>query len=90
MTGQISDATSGFLAAATSDLQRHVARTGAVEEVRVEQDAGVTTLIAAVRINTRTIDIRGSGENLLAAYAQLHRKAPESILAALFVDYLER
>ena len=90
MTGQISDATSGFLAAATSDLQRQIGRTGTVEEVRVEQVSSATTLVAAVRINEKAIDIRGTGENLLAAYAQLHRNAPESILAARFVDYLER
>ena len=90
MTGQITDATSSFLEAAASDLQRQIGRTGTVEEVRAEQDTGDTTLVAAVRINTRTVDVRGTGENLLAAYAQLHRHAPEAILAARFVDYLER
>jgi hypothetical protein len=90
VTGQITDATSSFLEAAASDLQRQIGRTGAVEELRVEQDADGTTVIAAVRINERTLEIRGTGENLLAAYAKLHRNAPESILAARFVDYLER
>ena len=88
--GCISDATASFLEAASFDLQRQIGRTGTVEVVRVEQNAGGITLVAAIRINTRTIDIRGSGENLLAAYAELHRDAPESILAAQFVDYLER
>ena len=86
----ISDATSSFLEAACSDLQRQIARTGTVEQVRVAEDAGQTTLIATIRMNARRVEVRGAGENLVTAYADLHRTVPESILAAAFRQYVER
>lgn len=88
--GGISDATSSFLEAACSDLQRQIARTGTVEEVRIEQEAGETALVATIRINAHTVEVRGAGENLVTAYGDLRRTVPESILAAAFRQYVER
>ncbi len=89
MTGRISHATSSFLEAAASDLQRQIPRAGTVEEVRIEEGGATIALVASVRVNARTVEVRGAGENLLTAYAKLHRAAPEAILAAAFGDYLE-
>lgn len=90
MSGAVTDSTSSFLEAAAVDLQRQVARTGVVEQVRSQDGAGGTALIAAIRIKERTIEVRATGDNLVEAYAHLRRTAAEAILAARFVDYVQR
>ena len=89
MIGHVSDATSSFLEAACLDLQRQIARTGTVEQVRIEDEGSETALVATIRINAQTVEVRGAGENLVTAYADLRRTVPESILAAAFRQYLE-
>ena len=71
------------------DLQRQIARTGTVEQVRIEDEGSETALVATIRINAQTVEVRGAGENLVTAYADLRRTVPESILAAAFRQYLE-
>lgn len=74
-----------FLDAARADLQAQLGRTGRVEGMRLDDDlAGGATLVATVRVAGRLVEVTGTGGDLVAAYATLHRAAPERLLATAF------
>lgn len=85
----IDDATSAFLDSAADDLQRQLGLTAAVDQLTVDQVPHGVTLVAALRIGDRSVAIRGSGANLVAAYADLRLAIPEPVLAAAFTQVLE-
>ena len=84
MSGRIDEGTASFLGAAADDLQRQVGRAGLVERITAETGSDVVTLIASMRVGTERIEVRGSGDSLLTAYASLTRTTAEPILAAAF------
>ena len=55
----------------------------------VRDAEGTVTLIATVRVAARDVELIGRGENLLTAYADLTRRAPEPILSSAFRQVLE-
>lgn len=84
MQGTVNESTEALLNAFGTDLQRQLARTAIVERLLLEEAPGMSTLIATVRVGTRELQFAGRGENVLAAYADLGRRAPEPILASAF------
>jgi hypothetical protein len=85
----IDDATSVFLRSASDDLQRQLGLAAAVDQLTMEKVAHGVTLVAALRIGNRSVAIRGSGANLVAAYADLRLAIPEPVLAAAFTAVME-
>ena len=85
----IDDATSGFVRSAADDLQRQLGLAAAVDELTVEKLPHGVTLVAALRIGDRSVAIRGSGANLIAAYADLRLAVPEPVLAAAFTEVMD-
>ena len=85
----IDDATSAFLQSAADDLQRQLGVAAAVDELTVETVAHGITIVAALRIGHRSVAIRGSGADLVAAYADLRLAIPEPVLAAAFTEVME-
>ena len=86
----IDDATSGFLYKAADDLQRQLGLAAAIDDLTVERLAHGVVLAAALRIGDRSVAIRGSGANLVAAYADLRLAIPGPVLAAAFTQVVER
>jgi hypothetical protein len=84
----IQGADAEFLEAVAVDLQRHIGRGGAVEGIALEHTAGGVAIVASVRVGHQTIALRGSGVNILTAYAELRRAAPEPILVSAFEQVL--
>jgi hypothetical protein len=79
------ETTAQFLEAAADDLQRQVGAAGVVHEVTAHPSTGGSvTLVAGIGIGQRSYLIDGSGENLIAAYADLRRNEPELVLAAAY------
>ena len=85
----IDDATSEFLRSAADDLQRQLGLAAAVDQLTVENLPHGVMLVAALRIGDRNLAIRGSGTNLVAAYADLRLAVPEPVLAAAFAEVME-
>ena len=86
----IDDATSAFLDSAADDLQRQLGLAAAVNELTVEKLPHGVMLVAALHIGDRKVAIRGSGANLVAAYADLRLATPKEVLAAAFTQVVER
>lgn len=84
MVNGMNEATASFLQAAGDDLQRQLGSAGVVEGLTLESAASDVTIVAAVRVGSRTVRFRGTGENLVAAYASLTRSGAEPILASAF------
>jgi hypothetical protein len=56
-----------------------------------EEDGGLVTLVATVRVATDEIELIGTGENLLTAYASLtHAALPELMLAIAYRQVLDQ
>ena len=85
----IDEATSAFLHSAVDDLQRQLGLAAAVDELTVEQLPHGVMLVATLRIGDRSVDIRGSGANLVAAYADLRLAIPQPVLVAAFSQLME-
>jgi hypothetical protein len=79
-----SEATEALLEAMGTDFQRQLARSGTLERLFVREWRGIVTLVATVRVAEREVQLLGTGENLLTAYADLTRRAPEPILVSAF------
>jgi len=88
MTERISEATSAFLEAAAEDFQLQLGSSGIVEGMRLEPDGNLVALVATVRIGSSRVETSGSGENVVAAYADLGRHVAEPVLAAAFRELL--
>ena len=86
----IDDATSVFLQSAADDLQRHLGVAAGVEDLTVEDTPDGVALVAALRIGHQSVTIRGSGANLVAAYADLCLAIPRTMLATAFTELIER
>jgi hypothetical protein len=84
------EATTRFLDAVTDDLQRQLGAVGVIHDVTAHPaGGGHVTLVAWARIGQRSYRISGSGENLVAAYAELRRDEPELALAAAYRELAE-
>lgn len=76
------DATAAFLARAAVDLQQQLQGLGALELLSVEPaGSAAITLVARIRVSGEAAELRGSGDSLITAYADLANAAP---LAAAF------
>lgn len=89
MSAWSDEATEQFLAAAADDLQWHIRSSGVIEGLTVE-GTDRPTIVATIRVGRRTVALRGRGENLLAAYAELRRSTPQPLLEAAFREYVGR
>ncbi len=84
-------ATSTFLEAMAEDLQRQLGIAGSVDEVSLEQlDEGRLAIIAAIRVAGDELVIRGTGDNILTAYADLRLSIPQPVLESAFVQVVDR
>ena len=77
-------ANASFLESVADDLQRQLGRSGTVLGVALEDVGNDVVILATVRVGDRTVEFRGVGENILTAYADLGRAAPEPILVSAF------
>ena len=84
MSARIDEATATFLDAAAADLQRQAGRAGIVEHIVAEPAGELVTLVATFRTEVERIEVRGSGDSLLTAYASLIRALPEVTLSSAF------
>ncbi|MDQ2934689.1 MAG: hypothetical protein M3R49_06860 [Chloroflexota bacterium] len=72
MSVPIDEATSRFLKSAGADLQSRLGKVGTVEELKIDDgSSGVVSLVTRVRVGSRTVDYRATGDNLVEAYAAL-------------------
>lgn len=71
MAEPIDEATSRFLKTARVDLQSRLGTIGRVEGLEVDDRSASVTLITRVRVGSRTLDFRATGDNLVEAYAAL-------------------
>lgn len=85
----IDDATSAFLRSAADDLQRQIGLAAALDELTVDKVAEGVMLVAELRIGDRSVAIRGSGANLVAAYADLRLAIPEPVLVEAFTQVMD-
>ena len=85
----IDDATSAFLRSAADDLQRQLGMAAVVDQLTVENAPHGVMLVAELRIGDRSEAIRGSGANLVTAYAHLRLAVPEPVLVAAFTEVME-
>jgi hypothetical protein len=73
-----------FLESAADDLQRQLGASGTVVAVATDDAGSSVAMVATVRVGHRMVELRGEGENILTAYADLCRAAPEPILVSAF------
>jgi len=86
----IDEATSQFIAAAASDLQRQVGIAGDVESIWVGRSPqGGVVLRAHIRVAEQEFDVDGSGETILLAHADLCRRVAEPTLVSAFRQVLD-
>ena len=86
MSEPIDEATESFLRSAADDLQRQIGRAGVVRAVALEPTDEGVKILASIAVGTRTVEMRGSGDTLVVAYADLYRATAEGLLAALFTE----
>jgi len=84
MLAPIDEATAQFLDAAATDLERHLPTNGRVEGVSVIRLGEGVGLVARIRIGAQVVDVEGSGDSLVTAYAALWHHLPEARLTAAF------
>ena len=83
-------ATSTFLEAVAVDLQRQLGPAGSVEGVSLEQVwGGHLAIVAAIRVAGEDLVIGGTGENILAAYADLRQSVPQPVLESAFIQVVD-
>ena len=90
MLAPIDDATSQFLEAAADDLERHLPWTGQVEAVVLTDATQGIALRARIRFGAQVVQLDGSGDSLVTAYADLRARLPEARLAAAFRELIRR
>jgi hypothetical protein len=83
------EATARFLETAADDLQRQLRTAGHVEAITLEADTPGLALVAHIRVGDSIVTMRGTGENLVEAYGDLHRESPVPLLTAAFRQLLE-
>jgi len=86
MSHPIDESTSAFLRSAADDLQHQVGVAGVVRALALEQPSDGVTIIASIAVGTRTVEVRGSGESLVSAYADLRRSTAAGLVAMLFTE----
>ena len=84
----IDESTASFLTRAADDLQRQLGLAGEVTALAIDGDDAPVTLIATIRVGRRELEFRGTGESLIAAYANLVSQPAEPVLAAAFRNLL--
>ena len=84
----IDEANASFLESVADDLQTQLAASETVVSVGLEQVGPEFAILATVRVGHREVNLRGAGENILTAYADLRRAAPEAILVSAFEQVL--
>lgn len=77
-------ASASFLESVADDLQRQLGASGTLVSIGLEETGNEFAILATVRVGHRTIELRGVGESILTAYADLGRAAPEPILVSAF------
>lgn len=86
----IDDATAAFLKAAGLDLQRQLGIAGSVEDVSLQEyPGGSVALLAAIRVAGDDVIVRGTGVDILAAYADLRRSVPQPVLGSAFAQVID-
>jgi hypothetical protein len=86
----IDAATSTFLEAVAADLQRQLGIAGSVDDVSLEQlSGGHVAILATIRVAGQAIATRGTGENILAAYAALRQSVPQPVLESAFLQIID-
>ena len=91
MSGQFNESTEALLEAFASDFQRQLGQAGVVERLVVGEAAGGEVMLTAqVRVAAQTVELRGTGDNVVAAYASLTRADPGLILASAYRQVLDR
>ena len=89
MVRGMSEATDALLAAYRDDLQRQLRQTAIVEGLFAREGRDGVTLLASVRIGSRLHRLSASGSNVVTAYAELVRTAPEPVLGAAYRELLD-
>ncbi len=84
----IDAANASFLESVADDLQSHLGASGTLVSVRLDEVGRDFAILATVRVGDRTIELRGVGENIVTAYADLRRATPEAILVSAFEQVL--
>ena len=86
----IDGATSTFLEAVTVDLQQQLGLAGSVEDVSLEQLwGGHLAIVAAIRVAGEDLVIRGTGDNILSAYAALRQSVSQALLESAFAQIVD-
>ena len=85
----IDEATSQFIAAAASDLQRQLGIAGDVDSIWVGRSPQGVVLRAHIRVAEQEFDVDGSGETILLAHAKLCRRLAEPTLVSAFRQVLD-
>lgn len=81
-------ANASFVEAVADDLQSQLGASATLVSVRLEQVGRDFAVLATVRVGDRTIELRGVGENIVTAYSDLRKAAPEAILVSAFEQVL--
>ena len=91
MARDVSESTEALLEAFKDDLQRQLRRSAAVERVDVrEAKRDHVTLVATVRVAAHQVELIGTGDTVVDAYANLFTGAQaELILASAYRQMLE-
>jgi len=85
----IDEATSQFIAAAASDLQRQLGIAGDVDSIWVGRSPQGVVLRARIRVAEQEFDVDGSGDTILLAHADLCRRVAEPTLVSAFRQVLD-
>jgi hypothetical protein len=85
----IDEATSQFLEAAASDLQRQLGMAGEVDVMWIGESPLGVGLRARIHVAERAIDVDGYGSTILAAHADLCRRVAEPTLVTAFRQLVE-
>jgi len=84
----IDAANASLVETVADDLQSQLGTSGTLVGLRLEQVGREFAILATVRVGDRTIELRGVGENIVTAYADLRSAAPEAILVSAFEQKL--
>ena len=92
MARRVSESTEALLDAFKDDFQRQLRRSAVVERLTVaEANDERVTLVATVRVATDQIELTGTGETVVAAYANLFTASEaEVVLASAYRQVLDQ
>ena len=83
-------ATSAFLESASDDLRKQLGIAGEVEDLTLEErPADGVTLVATIRVAGDVIVIRGTGDSIVTAYADLRLSIPQPVLESAFSQVVD-